>query len=63
MPTTREQLSNEKPILSVKETAIFLGISESLIWKEIKLGNLRPLRIGDRVFFSRIYLQRFCEIE
>jgi predicted DNA-binding transcriptional regulator AlpA len=61
MSTTTERLSIERPILNVKETSRFLGISESLIWKEIKLGNLKPLRFGDRVFFSRVYLQRLCE--
>lgn len=60
MPTT-ERLSIERPILNVKETSRFLGVSESLIWKEIKAGNLKPLRIGDRVLFSRVYLQRLCE--
>ncbi len=61
MPTTTERLSIERPILNVKETSRFLGVSESLIWKEIKAGNLKPLRIGDRVLFSRVYLQRLCE--
>ena len=50
-----------KPLLSVRETAAFLGISQSLIWKEIGLGNLKPVRIGDRVFFSKAYLARLCE--
>ena len=61
MPTTTERLSIERPILNVRETSRFLGVSESLIWKEIKAGNLKPLRIGDRVLFSRVYLQRLCE--
>ena len=61
MPTTTERLSIERPILNVKETSRFLGVSESLIWKEIKAGKLKPLRIGDRVLFSRVYLQRLCE--
>jgi predicted DNA-binding transcriptional regulator AlpA len=64
MPTAiTERPNSERPILSVKETARFLGVSESLIWKEIRVGNLKPRRIGDRVFFSRVYLQRFCESE
>jgi predicted DNA-binding transcriptional regulator AlpA len=63
MPATIERASSERPILNVKETASHLGISESLVWKQIKLGKLKPVRIGDRVFFSRVYLQRFCESE
>jgi len=62
MPTPiTERQNSERPILNVKETSRFLGVSESLIWKEIKLGKLKPVRIGDRVFFSRVYLQRLCE--
>ncbi len=56
-----ERPTGERPILNVKETSRFLGVSESLIWKEIKLGKLKPVRIGDRVFFSRVYLQRLFE--
>jgi predicted DNA-binding transcriptional regulator AlpA len=64
MPTAiTERPNSERPILNVKETSRFLGVSQSLIWKQIKEGNLKPLRIGDRVFFSRVYLQRFCESE
>jgi predicted DNA-binding transcriptional regulator AlpA len=61
MPSDKQ--NTDRPILNVKETARFLGISESLIWQEIRRGNLKPRRIGDRVFFSRTYLQDFCEAE
>jgi len=61
MLATIERPTDQRPILSVKETSRFLGVSESLIWKQIKEGHLKPLRIGDRVFFSRVYLQRLCE--
>jgi excisionase family DNA binding protein len=53
--------ADQKPLLSVKETAEFLGFSESHIWRQIKNGTLKPLRFGDRVVFSRAYLQRLCE--
>jgi predicted DNA-binding transcriptional regulator AlpA len=62
MTTATQAPTNlEKPLLSVKETAAFLGFSESLIWKQIKLGKLKPLYFGDRVVFSRAYLLRLCE--
>lgn len=54
---------NERPVLTVRETAAYLGISESLIWTQIKAGNLKPVRIGDRVLFSRSYLKHLCEGE
>jgi predicted DNA-binding transcriptional regulator AlpA len=54
---------NQRPVLNIKETAAFLGVSESLIWVEIRRGSLKPLRIGDRVMFSRNYLNRLCDGE
>ena len=50
----------ESPILDVKETAKFLRISESLLWKLLRKKKLTPIRLGDRVLFSRTYLERFC---
>ena len=61
MAKTEKEGSIQRPVLTVKETAAYLGISESLIWKQIKEGNLKPTRIGDRVLFSRVYLHRLCE--
>ena len=51
----------ESPLLTVKETAKFLRISESLLWQMLRKKKLTPIRLGDRVLFSRTYLQRFCE--
>lgn len=51
----------ESPLLNVPETAKFLRVSESLIWVMLRRGELTPRRMGDRVFFSRGYLERFCE--
>jgi excisionase family DNA binding protein len=62
MPTTAA-VDRDRPLLTVRETADFLRISQSLIWSEIKKGNLKPLRLGDRVLFSRVYLQRLLEAE
>ncbi len=61
MQKTEKEESRQRPVLTVKETAAYLGVSESLIWKQIKEGNLKPARIGDRVLFSRNYLNRLCD--
>jgi excisionase family DNA binding protein len=68
MPEQRqstEQTSNppktERQVLNVAETAQYFNVSESLIWKEIREGNLKPLRMGDRVLFHRNYLDRLYE--
>jgi excisionase family DNA binding protein len=61
MPVTVEK--NDKHVLNVPEAAKFLGVSQSLIWSEIKKGTLRPLRLGDRILFSRIYLERLLQQE
>ncbi len=63
VPTTTKQAPSDKPILDVPETAQFMGVSQSLIWSQIKAGNLKPLRLGDRVLFSRVYLEKLCEAE
>jgi excisionase family DNA binding protein len=51
----------QRPVLTVKETADYLRVSESLIWKQVREGKLKPMRIGDRVLFTRSYLDRFTE--
>jgi excisionase family DNA binding protein len=55
------QTTVESPLLTVKETAKYLRISETLLWQMLRKKKLTPLRLGDRVLFSRTYLQRFCE--
>jgi len=49
------------PILDVPETAQFLRISQSLLWKMLRENQITALRLGKRVLFSRSYLERFCE--
>jgi excisionase family DNA binding protein len=50
------------PILNVPETAHFLRISESLLWKMIRENQITALRLGKRVLFNRSYLEKFCEV-
>jgi excisionase family DNA binding protein len=51
----------ESPLLTVPETAKFLRVSESLVNHMLRRGEITPRRLGDRVFFSRSYLERFCD--
>ena len=51
------------PILTVPETARFLRISESLLWKMLRQDEIKPLRLGNRVLFSRTYLEKFCGVD
>jgi len=60
MNKPKEELNTDKPLFTVPETARYWGISQSLVWAEIKRGNLKPFKIGDRVFFPRAYLDRLC---
>jgi excisionase family DNA binding protein len=62
MPTIHAQ-ADDSPVATVKETAKLLKISESLLWQMIRRKKLIPIRLGDRVLFSRRYLQRFCDGE
>jgi excisionase family DNA binding protein len=62
MPQQLSNLQNtERQVLNVKETAEYFNVSESLIWKEIREGKLKPFRLGDRVLFRRNYLDRLYE--
>jgi excisionase family DNA binding protein len=54
--------TDERPVMNVKETAHYLGVCESLVWKMIKERKLKPARLGDRVLFHKSYIDRvLCE--
>ena len=52
-----------KANMNAGEAAKYMGVSESLVWKQIRKGILKPARIGDRVVFSRAYLDRVTDPE
>lgn len=50
----------EKRLLSCREAANFLGISESALRKRIFLRQIKGLcRIGGRIYFDRLKLESF----
>jgi excisionase family DNA binding protein len=53
----------DSPVLTVPETAAFLRVSKSLVWELAMRGELRAIRIGDRVLFSRAYIQGLIEAQ
>jgi excisionase family DNA binding protein len=59
MPAKLDEVNS--PILTVPETAKFLRVSESLLWKMLRANQITALRLGKRVLFSRTYLEKFCE--
>ena len=61
MPQKTADTTTQKPVLTVPDTARFLGVSTSLVWKMIRSGRMQPLRLGDRILFNRAYLERFIE--
>jgi excisionase family DNA binding protein len=61
MQATQQSENSNSPILNVPETARFMRVSESLVWKMVRSGELKPLRLGDRVLFHRNYLEKFCQ--
>jgi excisionase family DNA binding protein len=61
MPTNAGVPTTERAVLTVKESADFLRVSEWLVWKLIREGKITPTRIGDRVLFARTYLERYAE--
>ena len=61
MPTNTGTATTERAVLTVKESADYLRVSEWLVWKLIREGKIKPTRIGDRVLFARTYLERYAE--
>ena len=49
------------PLLTAREAARFLRISDCLLWKLVREKKLKPLRgLGGRVMFNRAYLEKLC---
>ena len=48
-------------LLSVDETAVFLGLSANTIRKMANQGDLLKVKIGSRVLFSQDDLRQFVE--
>jgi excisionase family DNA binding protein len=42
-----------KPLLSVREAAVFLGVSESFIYKAVESGRLAHSQAERKIFISR----------
>jgi excisionase family DNA binding protein len=49
------------PVLTLKEAAEYLHVSERLVQRLIARGELRPIRIGRRVLLHRVELDAFLE--
>ena len=60
MATTRAPELLE-PLLSVPQTLRVLGISQRTLYRLIRDGELRPIRIGDRVLFDPADLRDFID--
>lgn len=49
------------PLLTVEQSAEFLGMSETFVKKQIKEGQLRTVRLGRSIRIDRIDLQLFIQ--
>ena len=45
-------------VLSVDEAAAVLKVSPSTVWKSIKCGDIRSIRLGSRVLVPRSEIER-----
>ncbi len=54
-------LQAEKLLLSCRETAKALGISERMLWGITKRGELACVRVGKRVLYAISDLERWIE--
>ncbi len=50
-----------EPLLSVKELAAYLGISESGVYRLLKAGDLAPVKVRGRTLFERQEVREFIE--
>lgn len=57
--TPPDKLSNLRPLLSVKEVAATLAISQSGVYRLIEAGSLRRLKVGARTLFERSEVERY----
>lgn len=48
-------------VRSVNEVAVFLGISRGTVYKLVRDGQLRAVRVGERLRFRDIDLERYLE--
>ena len=53
------KMTTEKPALTRQEIARLLNVSERTIDREIKRGNLKVIKVGNRVRISEEEFQRF----
>jgi excisionase family DNA binding protein len=50
-----------EPLLSVKEVARFLGISESSVYRRCRAGDLPSVKVGGRTLFEQEAVRQFIE--
>lgn len=51
----------EKRLMTASEAAIFLGLSLRTVWNWALLGKLPVTRLGRKVMFDRLQLERFIQ--
>jgi excisionase family DNA binding protein len=50
-----------EPLLSVKELAVYLRISESGVYRLLRAGDLAGVKVGGRTLFERREVREFIE--
>jgi excisionase family DNA binding protein len=50
-----------EPLLSIKEVAVYLGISESGVYRLLRAGELAGVKVGNRTLFEPQEVRRFIE--
>jgi excisionase family DNA binding protein len=47
------------PLLSVNEVATYLGVTRRTVYRFVQDGNLRPVRVGERLRFRTEEVERY----
>lgn len=55
------RVEGESPVVNRKVAARFLGISERLLWRLSASGAVPSVRLGSRVLYRKVDLERIIE--
>lgn len=52
-------MGDEKAVLSAEEVAKILGICQALVYRQIRVGNIPSVRLGDRYLIPKAAFERW----
>ncbi|TIN10029.1 MAG: helix-turn-helix domain-containing protein [Mesorhizobium sp.] len=56
-----QHTTNSPAVLTVSETAVYFRISRASVWRLLRTGQLKKVRIGGRTLVRRVDADAFLE--